>query len=56
MSMEQIMGVARALLAAGGGYLVSRGLIDPTQLETVIGAVLTVGAAVWSIIAKKKIA
>jgi len=48
-----IWGVARAILAAGGGYLVAKGMIDAGTLETVIGAIGTIFVAVWSGYAKK---
>jgi hypothetical protein len=53
MTKEMILGVARAVLAAGGGYLVARGVIDNGTLETVLGALGTIFAAGWSIWAKK---
>lgn len=56
MTWTQVAGIVRAVLAAAGGYAVAKGLVDPTQLETLIGAVLTIGAAVWSVISKKPVA
>jgi hypothetical protein len=53
MNKEMIWGVARAILAAGGGYLVAKGMIDAATLETVIGAIGTIFVAVWSVYAKK---
>jgi hypothetical protein len=54
MSLDQILGIARAVLAAIGGYAVAQGVLDPAQLETVVGALLTIGTAIWSVLAKKK--
>jgi hypothetical protein len=53
MTMEMVWGVARAVLAAGGGYLVAKGMIDAATLETVIGAIGTIFVAAWSVWAKK---
>lgn len=53
MTQEMIWGVARAILAAAGGYLVAKGMLDAATLETVLGAVGTIFVAAWSIWAKK---
>ena len=54
MSPEQVAGLVRALLAAVGGFLVSKGLVDDSTLQAVAGAVATLVTAVWSFVAKKK--
>ena len=48
--------VARHALSALGAWLVSRGLLDESAIEPTIGAVLTVGAVVWSVWQKKQAA
>ncbi|MCF8472904.1 MAG: hypothetical protein K9G27_08955 [Sphingomonadaceae bacterium] len=53
MTKEMTWGVVRAVLAAGGGYLVARGMIDAGTLETVLGALGTLFVAGWSIWSKK---
>lgn len=53
MSKDMIWGVVRAILAAAGGYLVAKGMIDAGTLETVLGAIGTIFAAVWSVWAKR---
>ena len=50
MNSDQITGIIRAILAAGGGYLVGKGYLDDATLNTIIGAVLTLGTAVWSVV------
>ena len=45
--------VVRHLLTTAGGYLVSRGLIDASQVEPLAGSLLIVGAVVWSILQKR---
>jgi hypothetical protein len=46
----------RHLLTTAGGYLVSRGLLDASQVEPFAGAVLIIGGIVWSIIQKRSAA
>jgi hypothetical protein len=45
--------VVRHLLTTAGGYLVSRGLIDASQVEPLAGSLLIVGGIVWSIWQKR---
>lgn len=56
MNSNELAGVARAILAACGGYFVSRGLVDEATLQQIIGAVITLGVAAWSIWAKRRAA
>lgn len=53
MTKEMVWGVARAVLAAAGGYLVAKGMIDAATVETIVGAIGTIFAAAWSIWSKK---
>lgn len=53
MNLDQVLGIARALIAAAGGYFVGQGKMDPGQLEVVGGAVAAVIVAIWSFVAKK---
>ena len=50
--MEMILGVVRALLAALGGYIISKGWADQGTVDGLVGAVLVVVAGLWSIISK----
>lgn len=54
MTSEQFAGIARALVAAVGGYLVGKGLTDAETVAAVAGAVATIAAAVWSVLSKRK--
>jgi len=53
MSKEMIWGVVRAVLAAGGGYVVGTGVVDNATMNDIIGALGVIFAAGWSIWAKK---
>jgi hypothetical protein len=52
MGYDIIWGVARAILAALGGVLVTKGYAEAGMVETIIGAIGVLSAAGWSIIAK----
>lgn len=55
--MELVLGVARALLAAVGGYVVNKGIADQETVDAIIGALLVIvtgGWSVWSKIKTKK--
>lgn len=54
MSKEQLLGVVRHGLTFVGGLLVTKGLMDTGMVEEVMGAVVTLVGAVWSIVVKKK--
>jgi hypothetical protein len=53
MTAEQIGGIVRALMAAIGGWLIAKGVLDEGAVEAVSGAVATLVSAVWSVAAKK---
>lgn len=56
---ESLQGIFRHLLTAGGGALAANGLIGASEVEALVGALLTVIGTIWSIIhkvrAKKKL-
>lgn len=52
--MEKILGIARTVLSFGGGWLASRGFITEDLVEPLVGAIVTIGVAVWSVLAKSK--
>ena len=43
----------RQILTVAGTALVAKGLVQASDLEPVIGALLAIGSMVWSIIDKK---
>ena len=53
MTSEQFGGIARAIIAALGGWLVGQGIVDANTAATVGGAVATIAVAVWSVYAKR---
>jgi len=53
MTKDMVWGIARAVLAAGSGYLVGTGLIDQTMASEVIGAIGVIFTAAWSVWSKK---
>lgn len=53
MNKDMIWGIIRAVLAAGGGYLVSTGLLDDSTVNASIGALSVLFAAGWSVWSKK---
>jgi hypothetical protein len=56
MNKEQVLGVVRHILTFGGGIVVSRGMLDEATMTAVVGAVITIGGALWSILAPEKAA
>lgn len=54
MSKEQVLGVVRHGLTFVGGLLVTKGLMDTGMVEEVMGAVITLVGAVWSVVVKNK--
>lgn len=54
MSKEQLSGIIRAVVAAVGGYLVGRGVVDSANMELIGGAAATIATAVWSVYSNRK--
>jgi hypothetical protein len=53
LTKEQVLGIIRHALTFIGGIVVMRGLVDETVVTEVIGGVLTLTGAIWSIVSKK---
>lgn len=49
MTADQVTGIIRAILTAVGGYFVARGTIDQGTATAIVGAAVTIAAAVWSL-------
>ena len=56
MNKEQVLGIVRHILTFAGGIVVSKGLLDEATMTAVVGAVITIGGALWSILAPEKAA
>lgn len=53
MNKNEVYGVARAILAAAGGFVVARGWIDSETAVSLAGALATIVAAAWSVKSKR---
>jgi hypothetical protein len=54
MTREVWQGIARHILTSAGAILVALGYMDAGTAEMLVGATVTVGATIWSIVDKKK--
>lgn len=48
MSPEQVLSLVRTILKFFGGFLVSYGFLDASGVAQVVGAAMTLIAAIWS--------
>jgi hypothetical protein len=53
MTQEQTLGFIRHFLTLIGGVFVTKGVIEETVMLEVVGAIVTLGAFIWSFRAKK---
>jgi len=53
MKRSKILGIIRHVLTFGGGFVVAKGWISETALPEIIGAVMTITGALWSVAEKK---
>jgi len=53
MNKEQIMGLVRHVLTFVGGILVAKGLATAEMQAELVGGIMTVIGAAWSILSKK---
>jgi len=53
MNWEMISGVIRHIAGFAAGALVSAGLFNAAQTETIIGVLMGIAALIWSVLAKK---
>jgi hypothetical protein len=52
LTKEQVLGIIRHALTFVGGILVMRGIVDETIVTEIVGGVMTLTGAVWSIVSK----
>jgi hypothetical protein len=53
MNKEKVLGIVRHILTFAGGYVVAKGLFNGEQIEEIVGAVVTIIGAAWSVLSKK---
>ena len=53
-SKEQLLGIERHSLTFIGGIFITKGLIDESILNEVIGGAIALTGAIWSIVVKNK--
>jgi hypothetical protein len=53
LTKEQVLGIVRHALTFVGGIVVMKGLADEGLVNEIIGGVITLTGAIWSVIAKK---
>jgi hypothetical protein len=53
MLKPAILALVRQILTVAGTVLVARGFVQASDVEPVIGALLTIGSVVWSVADKR---
>lgn len=48
-----ILGVLRHILTLAGGFLVARGVLDESQVETLVGGAWAILGVLWSVVEKR---
>ena len=54
ISKEQLLGIVRHSLTFIGGIFITKGLIDESILNEVMGGAIALTGAIWSIVVKNK--
>lgn len=54
MNKAAILGFLRHVLTYGGGFLTSKGIVDASSAESLVGGAVAVAGLVWSVIEKRK--
>lgn len=54
MSLDSILSVVRHILTFGGGFLVTNGTLGQSEMETAVGAIITLAGIAWGIFDKKQ--
>jgi len=54
LTKEQVIGIVRHTLTFVGGIVVAQGLADQGVVNEIIGGVMTLTGAIWSVIDKNK--
>jgi len=53
MLKPAILSLVRQILTVAGTALVAKGYVEASQVEPVIGALMTIGSVVWSVVDKR---
>jgi hypothetical protein len=53
LTQEQILGIVRHGLTFIGGIVVMKGLADEATVTQIVGGVVTLIGAIWSVVVKK---
>lgn len=53
LTQEQVLGIIRHTLTFIGGIVVAKGLTDESTVTEIVGSIVTLTGAIWSIVAKK---
>jgi hypothetical protein len=54
LTKEQFLGIIRHTLTFVGGVLLTQGILDPSVITEVSGAIMTLAGVVWSWVSKKE--
>lgn len=54
LTKEQFMGLVRHTLTFVGGILLANGMVDESLVGELIGGLVTLSGAIWSVISKNK--
>ena len=52
MNWEQISSILRHVLTFGGGFIVAKGWVSAETMTAVVGAIITIGGAIWAVVNK----
>lgn len=53
MLKPAVLAIVRQILTVAGTALVAKGFVQASDLEPVIGALLTIGSVIWSVADKR---
>lgn len=53
MNKEKVLGIVRHTLTFIGGLLIMKGLVDESMVNEIIGGVIALAGAIWSVTVKK---
>lgn len=54
MNIDGILSFVRHILTFGGGFLVTNGTLTASDMETAVGAIITLGGIAWGVFEKRQ--